>query len=61
MPTKNKKPSISISGKTYDRLNTSMGLQYSVHSFVDGILASALDDPTILKRVLKECRTRKAR
>jgi hypothetical protein len=55
--TEKKKPkrySISVSGTTYARLRTSVA-SASLQKFVDGILVSALDDPTIRERLLAKC------
>lgn len=52
---KPKRYSISISGPTYDRLRSSV-TSTSTQKFVDGILASALDDPAILARLIERCR-----
>lgn len=46
--------SISISGKTYDRLRGAV--TESVATFVDDILTTALDDSTISARLLAACR-----
>jgi hypothetical protein len=46
--------SISVTGHTYDRLRSSVGAA-SVAKFVDGILTSAIADPTIRNRVLEKC------
>jgi hypothetical protein len=51
--------SISMSGPTYERLRTSVK-SVSLQKFVDGILTSALDDPTILTRMSEKCRPRKS-
>ncbi len=53
-----KKPSISLSGKTYQRLQAHVS-ETSLSKFVDGIMRSALDDPTIRDRVLAKCRAAK--
>lgn len=50
-----KKPSISVSRGTYQQLRSSV-TETSLAKFVDGIVRSALDDPTILDRVLAKCR-----
>ena len=57
MPTKPrvKKPSISVTAPVYDRVRDALGTA-SVQKFVDGILVSALNDPTICARVLEKCR-----
>jgi hypothetical protein len=49
-----KRYSMSVSGKTYDRLRAALP-STSLQKFVDGILASALDDPAILDRVSARC------
>lgn len=56
MTGKKKKPrySISVTGKTYDRLRLAVG--GSLQKFVDEIVRNALDDPTILARVTGKCR-----
>ena len=58
--TKNQKIqrySISVSSRTYDRLR--MAVAGSLAAFVDDIVVTALDDPTILARVTAKCRARK--
>lgn len=58
MSEHNKKPnrySISVSGKTYDRLRAVV-TQGSLASFINDIMGSALDDPAISARVLAMCR-----
>jgi hypothetical protein len=47
--------SVSVSGKTYDRLRVTV-TSGSLASFVDEIIASALDEPTILARIVVQCR-----
>jgi hypothetical protein len=51
--------SISVSGKTYDRLSDKVPYG-TVAKFVDGILMTALDDPTIMARLLEQLRQQKA-
>jgi hypothetical protein len=60
MPTKQKpkRYSISVTGQTYARLRSSVE-STSLQKFVDGILTSALDDPTILERVTGKCTSSK--
>ena len=54
---KTQRYSISVSSKTYDRLRTAV--PGSLASFVDGIVTGALNDPTILARVVAKCRAQK--
>lgn len=49
--------SISVSAPTYARLRGVVE-SASLPKFVDRILASALDDPTILARVAGKCRAK---
>jgi hypothetical protein len=49
--------SISVTGQTYDRLRATVK-SASLQKFVNGILVSALDDPTIAARVTEKCRSR---
>ena len=49
--------SISVSGKTYDRLRSAV-TSCSLASFVDGVVTSALDDPTIVARLLARCQVK---
>ncbi len=51
---KNKRPSISVSRKTYDQLRASVH-ETSLSKFVEGIVLSALEDPTIRDRVIAKC------
>jgi hypothetical protein len=53
--SKKRRPSISVTGKIYDRLRTSV-TQTSLSKFVENVVLSALDDPTIRDRVLDKCR-----
>ncbi len=53
-----KRHAISVSGSTYDRLRGAVAGSASLHKFVDGIVTSMLDDPTILARVVGKCRPR---
>lgn len=46
--------SISVSGATYDRLR-SVTPRGRLAGFVDGVVASALDDPKILERLTDSC------
>jgi hypothetical protein len=46
--------SISVSGKTADRLRSAVP-KGDRAMFVDGILLSALDDETIRDRIVKKC------
>lgn len=50
--------SISVSATTYERLRSSV--DGSLPNFVADIVESALDDPTILARVVGKCHLRKA-
>lgn len=50
-----KRRSISVSGRTYDRLRSSVGEGASIQKFVDAIVAGALDDPKILDRIVAKC------
>ena len=50
-----KRPSISMSGKRYDQLRAFV-FETSLSKFVDSVVRSALDDPTIRDRVLEKCR-----
>jgi len=60
MPEKKKKKthrySISVSAGTYDRLRNAV--DESLAGFVDDLVLTALDDPTILARLLPRCDTR---
>jgi len=47
--------SISVSGKTYDRLRAVMP-HGSLASCVDELVADVLDDPEALARVVEQCR-----
>jgi hypothetical protein len=47
--------SISVSGKTYDRLRAVVP-QGGIARCVDDIIASTLDDPEILSRLVDRCR-----
>jgi len=47
--------SISVSGRTYDRLCAAVP-RGSVASFVDDIVTSALDDASVLARLVDRCR-----
>lgn len=49
--------SISVSSRTYDRLRAAV--DGSVAAFVEDIVTGALDDPTILARVMGKCPPRK--
>lgn len=56
MPEKKKKTrrySISVSAGTYDRLRTAV--DESLAGFVDDLVLTALDDPTILARLVARC------
>ena len=46
--------SISVSAETYDRVREVV--DGSLAAFVNGVVESALNDPTILSRVVKQCR-----
>lgn len=46
--------SISVSGETYDRAR--MAVQGSLSAFVDDIVLTALNDPSILARLVPKCR-----
>jgi len=50
------RPSISVSGKTYERLCVAVP-SGSLASFIDGIVVAALDDPTITARMIDLCRS----
>ena len=50
--------SISVSSRTYERLRAKVS--GSLAGFVDNIIASTLDDPAVLARVVAKCRQRKA-
>ena len=50
---KTQRYSISVSSRTYDRLRTAVG--GSLAGFVDDIVKTALDDPTILARMVARC------
>ena len=56
MPKKPKpnRYSISVSGKTYDRLCAKVP-RGGVACFVDDLVASALDDPAIMSRLVDQC------
>ena len=49
--------SISVSSKTYDRIRKK--IPGSLAGFVDDALASALEDPVTLARLVAKCRPRK--
>jgi hypothetical protein len=57
MTKKKQRYSISVSGGTYDRMRTMV--TGSLAKFVDNIVTTALDDPTILARVVAGCQPRK--
>lgn len=48
------RPSISVTGATYDRLREAHPLG-SLAAFVDALVASTLDDPTTSARVIAQC------
>jgi hypothetical protein len=48
--------SISVSARTYGRLRHAV--DGSLAGFVDDLMVSALEDPTILARVVARCPTR---
>jgi len=50
-----KRYSISVIGPIYDRLRELSEESTSLQKFVDGLIVSALDDPTIRDRVLGKC------
>lgn len=52
--TKTDRYSISVSGRTYDRLR-SVVPHGGVARFVDDIVTSALNDPAILARLVDRC------
>lgn len=54
---KTQRYSISVSSRTYDRLRTVV--TGSLAGFVDDIVATAIDDPAILARVVARCRPQK--
>ena len=56
---KTQRYSISVSSRTYDRLRTAVTGSLSLATFVNDIVVTALDDPTILSRVVARCRSRK--
>jgi len=49
------RPSISVSGKTYARLRAAFPVG-NVATFVDEVVAAALNDPAIAARVVDVCR-----
>jgi hypothetical protein len=49
-----KRYAVSVSGSTYARVRASVA-SVSTQKFVDGLIVSALDDPTICARVLEKC------
>ena len=49
--------SISVSSKTYDRIRKKV--PGSLAGFVDDALASALEDPVTMARLVAKCRPRK--
>lgn len=51
---KKQRYSISVSSRTYDRLRLAVN-DRSLAGFVEDILDAALDDPTILARLLDRC------
>jgi hypothetical protein len=53
--TKGNRYSISVSGKTYDRLRAAVP-RGGVASFVDEIVMNVLDDPAALGRLVAQCR-----
>lgn len=55
---KTQRYSVSVSSRTYDRLRTAV--EGSLAGFVDDIVATAIDDPAILSRVVAKCRPIKA-
>lgn len=50
-----KRFSISVSGATYGRLRSAVN-DTSLQKFVDGIVTTALGDPTILARVVAKAK-----
>ena len=55
--TKMQRYSISVSSKTYDRLRSAV--DGSLAKFVNDIMTTALDDPSIRARVAAKCHPRK--
>lgn len=53
--TKGNRYSISVSGKTYDRLRAAVP-HGGVASFVDELVMNVLDDPAALARLVAQCR-----
>lgn len=53
IPKKKRRYSISVSAKIYDRARSAVA--GSLAGFVDDIVVSALDDPTILARLMARC------
>jgi len=49
------RPSISVSGKIYDRLRAAFPAG-NVATFVDEIVEAALNDPLITARLIDKCR-----
>lgn len=47
--------SVSMSGRTYDRVRSAVP-SGGMASFVDDIVMKALEDPTILARMVAKCR-----
>jgi hypothetical protein len=54
MAKKSNRYSISVSGKTYDRLRVKVP-RGRVARFVDDLLETALNDPTIMRRLVDRC------
>ncbi len=50
-----KRYSISVTGKTYERLREVVPASTNVCKLVDGLMASALADPAILASLLDRC------
>jgi hypothetical protein len=57
--TKGNKHSISVSGRTYDRIRAAVG-RGGVAGLVDDAVASALDDPSVAAGVVARCRGEEA-
>jgi len=49
------RPSISVSGRTYDRLRAARP-SGGLAAYVEAIVTAALNDPAIAARVVDECR-----
>lgn len=53
-----KRYSISVTGKTYDRLREAVPASTNICKLVDELMASALDDPALLESLVDRCQAR---